>query len=102
MEQVARQYVESSGGKTRAVVMLDIQRPEMKKAWVGLLVADGSPSSWAQPYALFHDDDLGQQPTGSLILYLSDLVGLAGVPATFCRPTTAELADGVSRFVISS
>ncbi|KAK4642175.1 hypothetical protein QC761_0081780 [Podospora bellae-mahoneyi] len=68
----------------------------MKKAWVSLLVA-GSPSDWVQHSELYHDDDLVQQPVGQVDLYLSDLVNLAGVPTAFCRPSTVELAAGVTR-----
>ncbi|KAK4653370.1 hypothetical protein QC762_507410 [Podospora pseudocomata] len=68
----------------------------MKKAWVSLLVT-GSPSDWVQHSELYHDDDLVEQPVGQVDLYLSDLVSLAGVPTAFCRPSTVELAAGVTR-----
>ncbi len=70
----------------------------MKKAWVNLLAADDSSSSWV----LFHDDDLDQQPAGQVDLYLSDFLGLVpGIPAALCRPSTAEVASGIARFVAS-
>lgn len=100
MERKARQYINCSDGKIRAALILDLQYPHMKKAWVSLLVA-GSPSDWVQHSELYHDDDLVQQPVGQVDLYLSDLVSLAGVPTAFCRPSTVELAAGVTRFVVS-
>jgi hypothetical protein len=99
VERKARQYIDFSDGKIRVALILDLQYPDMKKAWVRLLVADDSSSSWVQHSQLLHDDDLVQQPVGQVDLYLSDFIGLAGVRAVFCRPSTAELAAGVSRFV---
>ena len=73
----------------------------MKKAWVSLLAADDSSSSWVQHSDLFYDNDLDQQPAGQVDLYLSDFVGLApGMPAALCRPSTAEVAAGITRFVL--
>ncbi|KAK0721201.1 hypothetical protein B0T21DRAFT_316828 [Apiosordaria backusii] len=97
VERKARQYINCSDGKIRVALILDLQYPHMKKAWVSLLVA-GSPSSgWVQHSELYHDDDLVQQPVGQVDLYLSDFVSLAGVPTAFCRPSTVELAAGVTR-----
>ena len=100
MEQKACKYLSSTGGKTQVALIIDLQYPSTKKAWVGLRAADGPsrPSSWAQPTELFFDDELvvGQQPVGQINLYLSDFVGLAGVPTGFCRPSTAELASGIA------
>ncbi len=83
----------------RVALILDVEYPTMDKAFVSLLTADG-PSSG---FNLFYDNDRpqDQQPVGQVDLYLSDFVGSASVPAAFCRPSTAELASGVARFVNS-
>ncbi|KAK0659744.1 hypothetical protein QBC41DRAFT_368900 [Cercophora samala] len=97
VERKARQYINCLDGKIRVALILNLQYPYMKKAWVSLLVA-GSPSSgWVQHSELYHDNDLVQQPVGQVDLYLSDLVSLAGVPTAFCRPSTVKLAAGVTR-----
>jgi hypothetical protein len=100
VERKARQYIDSSDGKIQAVLILDLQYPGMKKAWVSLRVADDPSSHWIQHHDLYHDDALDQQPDGQVDLYLSDLVGSAGLPAAYCRPSTAELAAGITRFAI--
>jgi hypothetical protein len=100
VEEKARQYIELSDGKIRAVIILDLQYKGMKQAWVSLLVADDSSARWVQHSQLFHDDNLDQQPDGHIGLYISDFLGSAGLPVVFCRPSTAELATGVSRFVL--
>jgi hypothetical protein len=97
VERKARQYIDSSDGKIQAVLILDLQYRGMKKAWVSLLAADG----WAQHHELYHDDNLDQQPVGQIDLYLSDLVGFAGLPAAYCRPSAAELAAGITKLVVS-
>ncbi|KAK4233491.1 hypothetical protein C8A03DRAFT_47977 [Achaetomium macrosporum] len=97
VERKARQYIVSSDGKIRAVLILDLQYPGMKKAWVSLLAADDSASHWILHHELYHDDDLDQQPVGQVDLYLSDFVGLASLPAAYCRPFTAKLAAGIKR-----
>jgi hypothetical protein len=68
----------------------------MKKAWVSLLGAYG----WVQHHELYHDDNLKQQPVGQVGLYLSDFAGSAGLPPAYRRPSTAELATGITRFAI--
>ncbi|KAK4095954.1 hypothetical protein N658DRAFT_511624 [Parathielavia hyrcaniae] len=88
VERKARQYIDSSDGKIRVVLILDLQYPDMKKAWVSLLAADG----WLPRHELYHDDNLDQQPVGQIDLYLSDFVGSAGLPPAYCRPSTVELA----------
>ncbi|KAK3896504.1 hypothetical protein C8A05DRAFT_48452 [Staphylotrichum tortipilum] len=94
----ARQYIDLSDGKIQVALIIDIQYPGIKKAWVSLLAADDSSSSWVQHSDLFHDDDLDQQPAGQVALYLSDFVGLApSTPAALCRPSTAEVAAGITR-----
>lgn len=100
MERKARQYIDSSDGKIQAVLNIDLQYPGLKKAWVSLRVGDDLSSRWIQHHELFHDDALEQQPVGQVDLYLSDFVGRAGVPTAYCRPSTAELAVGVTRFVV--
>ncbi|KAK4035288.1 hypothetical protein C8A01DRAFT_48494 [Parachaetomium inaequale] len=98
VEKKSRQYIDSSDGKIQVALIIDLQYPGMKKAWVSLLAADDSSSSWVQHSDLFHDDHLDQQPAGQLALYLSDFVGMApGIPAALCRPSTAEVAAGITR-----
>ncbi|KAL2261302.1 hypothetical protein VTK26DRAFT_4444 [Humicola hyalothermophila] len=67
------------------------------KAWVSLLAADDSASHWILHHELYHGDDPDQQPVGQVDLYLSGFVGLAGLPAAYCRPFTAEFAAGIKR-----
>jgi hypothetical protein len=61
-----------------------------------LLVADG----WIQHHELYHDDNLDQQPVGQVDLFLSDFIGSTNLPPAYCRPSTAELAAGITRFAI--
>ncbi|KAK4237598.1 hypothetical protein C8A03DRAFT_44569 [Achaetomium macrosporum] len=96
VERKARQYIESSDGKIQAVLILDLQYPSMKKAWVSLLAADSS-SRWIQHHEVYHDDNIDHQPVGQVDIYLSDFIGFAGLPAAYCRPSTAELAAGITR-----
>lgn len=96
MERKARQYIDSSDGKIRLVLILKLQYPGMKKAWVSLLGADG----WIQHHELYYDDNLDQQPVGQVDIYLSDFIGFAGLPPAYCRPSAAELAAGITRFAI--
>ncbi|KAK4106671.1 hypothetical protein N658DRAFT_563444 [Parathielavia hyrcaniae] len=93
VERKARQYIDSSDGKIRAVLILDLQYPGMKKAWVSLLAAEG----WLPHHELYYDDNLDQQPVGQIDLYLSDFVGSARLPPAYCRPSTAELAAEITR-----
>jgi hypothetical protein len=97
VERKARQYIDSSDGKIQAVLILDLQYRGMKKAWVNLFAANG----WIQGYKLYHDDDREHQPVGQIDLYLSDLVGFAGLPAAYCRHSAAELAAGITKLVVS-
>lgn len=95
--------IDRSDGTIRAVLIVDLQYEVMAKGRVSLLLADeDSGSYWAQRSIIFHDDALAQQPTGQVGLYISDFHGLAGLPNIYCRPTTAELAAGINRFVLSS
>lgn len=103
MERKAYQYIDSSDGKIRAALIIDLKYPSMTEGRVSLLAADDSSSTWVHHSDLFYDDDLGdQQPTGQVALYLSDFLGLTpDVPAAFCRPSSTEVAAGVKRFVAS-
>ncbi|KAH6618358.1 hypothetical protein B0J18DRAFT_459390 [Chaetomium sp. MPI-SDFR-AT-0129] len=88
------QYLNSSDGKIEVVLIIDIQYPDMKKAWFRLLTTDDLSAPWV----LFYDDDITQQPTGQVALYLSDFIGLIpGVPPPFCRPSAIEVAAGITR-----
>ncbi|KAH6848104.1 hypothetical protein B0I37DRAFT_446234 [Chaetomium sp. MPI-CAGE-AT-0009] len=97
-ERKARQYIDMSDGQIGAVLILDLQYPDLAGASVSLLVADESGySNWVQNSQLFYDDDLAQQPNGQLDLYISDFRGYTGLPAALCRPLAREVAAGVSR-----
>ncbi|KAK3309443.1 uncharacterized protein B0T15DRAFT_545205 [Chaetomium strumarium] len=102
VEEKARKYIDLSDNKIQVVLILDLQRPGIKKAWVSLLVVDDSSSHWIRQHELFHDDNLDQQPVGHIDLYLSDFVGIAGLPAIYCRPSTAELTAGITRNPIAT
>lgn len=95
METKARQYIDLSDGKIRAVLICDLQYPGLKKAWASLLVADG----WIQHHEIYHDDNLNAQPAGQVDLYLSDFVGPTSLPLAYCRPSVAEMTTGITRFV---
>jgi hypothetical protein len=86
VERKARQYIDSSDGKIRVALIIDLQYPGMKKAWVSLLVADDSSSLWVQHSELLHDDNFDEQPVGQVDLYLSDFLGPADLPAAFVAP----------------
>lgn len=98
MQSKARQRIHSPDGKIQAVLIIDLQYPDMKKAWVSLRTGSGPSSHWAKDQELFYDDALGQQPAGEIGLYLSDLVGFTGLPAAAYRPSPTELASGIARF----
>lgn len=87
METKAEQYTDMSEGKIRAVLILDLDYPDIKKAWVSLRVAGNPSAYWVQRCELFYDDDLVQQPRGQVNLYLSDFVGEVGLPTDLCRPS---------------
>ena len=72
----------------------------MKKAWVSLRVGGGPSRHWVKDHELFYDDALDQQPAGEIELYVSDLVGFTGLPAADCRPSTTELATGITKFAV--
>jgi hypothetical protein len=101
VEKKAFDYIDYSDGKIQLVFIIDLQYPGMKKAWVSLLASGDSASPGALQFETFLDDDLDldQQPDGQVALYLSDFLGPTGLPETFCRPSIAELAAGVARFV---
>lgn len=79
-----------SDNKIRVVLILKLQYPSLKKAWVSLLTADG----WLLHHDLYHDDGLDRQPDGQVNLYLSDLVGSDGLPPVYCRPQTLRWLAG--------
>ncbi len=96
-------YVIQSQNRITTVLIVKIQAT---RATISLLVADVSPQQprWAHREDVFYDDQLdGQQPVGQVALYPSDLLspGLP-VPSAFSRPTAAEAAAGVVRYVLLS
>ncbi|KAH6640621.1 hypothetical protein F5144DRAFT_609588 [Chaetomium tenue] len=96
-ESKARDYIGLSDGKIQAVLIIDLEYPDLTKAWFSLLVSNGRPDHWVCNNILYHDDNLDQQPAGQVGLYLSDFVGFAGLPASYCRPSAAELDAGITR-----
>lgn len=120
----AEEYIQGSDGGIRAVLVVDIDYPTADKATVGLCVADTSSSDeandkdddsdnassrpvWVQQASVFYrssgyseEEQPMEQPIGQVSLYLSDFLGSGNnLSAAFCRPTTAELAANVTRFV---
>ncbi|KAK4141193.1 uncharacterized protein C8A04DRAFT_39325 [Dichotomopilus funicola] len=97
-EEKAHDYINLSDNNIQAVLILDLEYPDATKAWVSLLVSNGSRlNHFVHGHVLFYDDELDQQPAGRVVLYLSDFVGLAGLPAAYCRPSAAELDAGIMR-----
>ncbi len=88
-----------SDGKIRVALLIDIQECDAAKAWVSVMASDGTSFHWVQHAELFYDEDRHQQPNGHVGLYVSDFCGLANLPTALCRPSAAELAAGISRFV---
>jgi hypothetical protein len=79
-----------------------MQYPTATRGTVSLLTADGTKGHWVQRSEVFHDDTSEEQPIGQLGFYISDFLGPQGLPTAFCRPSAAELAGGMLRFVPSS
>ena len=79
-----------------------MQYPNATWAKVSLFVADGTKGRWVQRSEVFCDDALEKQPIGRVGFYISDFLSPQGLPAALCRPSAAELAGGVLRFVPSS
>lgn len=99
MESKARDYINLTDGKIQAVLILNLEYPRLTEAWVSLWAANGPPDHLIQDHVLYFDDSLdAQQPVGQVGLFLSDFVGLAGLPAAYCRPSAAELDAGITRF----
>jgi len=100
VERKVVQYVECAEGEIQAAIVLDAQYPKANKAKVALLVADGTTAgTWVRYFETIYDDNLVEQPEGDVGLYISDFLGPAGLPTAFCRPSAAETAAGVQRFV---
>jgi len=97
VERKARDYIGLSDGKIQAVLILDLHYPNLTKAWVSLLVANGPPDYLIHNHVLYFDGNLDQQPAGQVGFYLSDFAGLASLPAAYCRPSAAELDAGITR-----
>jgi hypothetical protein len=95
------QYIDCAEGEIQAAMAFNAQYPNATRAKVALLVVDGATTgTWAQDFETFYDDKLVKQPDGQLGLYISDFLGPAGLMPAFCRPSTSEVAAGVSRFVL--
>ncbi|EAQ89508.1 hypothetical protein CHGG_06127 [Chaetomium globosum CBS 148.51] len=98
VERKLLDYVELTRGKVQAAVALNGQYPSGRNAQVALRVVDGATTgTWVKYFDTVYDEDFVQQSDGQLELYISDFFGPAGLPASFCRPSAAELASGVSR-----
>jgi hypothetical protein len=100
VERKVAQYIECAEGDIQAAIILDVQYPKANRAKVALRVADGTTTgTWVRYFDTIYDDNLTEQPEGEVGLYLSDFIGPAGLPAAFCRPSAAETAADVQRFV---
>lgn len=98
MERKLVQYIECTEGKIQAAIAFNAQYPEGTRAEVALCVADGGTAgTWVHYFQTIYDDKLVNQPDGQLGLYISNFFGPAGFPPAFCRPSTAEVARGISR-----
>ncbi|KAH6614691.1 hypothetical protein B0J18DRAFT_469770 [Chaetomium sp. MPI-SDFR-AT-0129] len=93
IERKARRYIQDSEGTIEAVLVLDVRYPDMKKAWVSLYTKD----RWIRYREVVCDDTVDEQPVGQVDFYLSDLAGPVGLPPSYCRPSVAETAAGVTR-----
>lgn len=94
------QYIECAEGEIQAAIIIDAQYPKATRAKFALRVADGTTTgAWIRYFEPIYDDDLVKQPEGDVGLYISDFLGPAGLPTTFCRPSAAETAAGIQRFV---
>lgn len=107
MEGRAVRYINDTSGGIQAALILKIEYPQPNKAEVGLFVSDtsignGSSGVWVLRSHTIYDSSLNEQPVGQVELYLSDFLGYDGLPAAFQRPTAAELADQIIRFVFPS
>lgn len=97
VENKAAQYIKYSGGKIQAVLVIDAGFPAMRKATASLYVAGG----WAPFAAVFYQEDLVEQPTGHIGLFVSDLVaGEPALPPSLSRPSPGERSAGASRYVL--
>ncbi|KAK0624207.1 hypothetical protein B0T14DRAFT_454409 [Immersiella caudata] len=76
------QYIKSSDGKIKAAIILDIKYPE---------------ANLLQLAETLYDHNADEQPAGHISLYVSDVIGLADLPLSYCRPSTAERDAGVLR-----
>jgi hypothetical protein len=100
VERKVVQHIECSEGDIRAAIVLDVQYPKANRAKIALRVADGTVAgTWVLYFKTLYDDNLVEQPEGEVGLYISDFIGPAGLPTAFCRPSAAETAAGVQRFV---
>lgn len=99
MERKVIQYIECAEGDIQAAIVLDMQYPKANWAKVALCVADGTTATWVQYFKTIYDNNLVEQPEGEVGLYISDFLGPTGLPTAFCRPSVAETAAGIQRFV---
>ncbi|KAK5651280.1 hypothetical protein OQA88_12624 [Cercophora sp. LCS_1] len=92
VEAKALQYIKSSGGKIRAVIVFNINYPKANKVTVSLVTADNSiPGGhhWLQYAEILYSDNTEEQAIGQ--------IDPADLPASFCRPSAAEVNAGVQR-----
>ncbi|KAK0633895.1 hypothetical protein B0T14DRAFT_415449, partial [Immersiella caudata] len=79
------QYIKSSTGKIKTGIIFNIEYPKANKVTVSLYAE------------VLYDDDVDEQPTGQIDLYLSDLTG-SDLPLCYCRPPSDRRDAGILRF----
>ena len=105
MENKATRYLTRAAVFSVAVLIIKIEYPRATWATVSLLVTEDGEPRWVQRNELFYADpatDGDPQPAGQVDLYASDLCSpKKPVSLAFRRPTSAEAAAGIVRYVFS-
>ncbi len=102
-------YLTNAPGRIAAVLVIKMEYPAATWATLSLLVADpADPEAprWVHRNELFYADRAADeeepQPAGQVGLYLSDILSpQQPIPLAFCRPTAAESAAGIVRYIFS-
>ncbi len=98
-------YLRRAAGLSTAILIIKMEYPTATWATVSLLVADRGEPAWVHRNELFYADpttDENAQPAGQVDFYLSDFLSRQETPASeLCRPTDAEAAAGIVRYVFS-